>query len=178
MPFLLQMYPADLCQTLTLYLPFVKHRRVLYFYIGRTFMHKLFFLIVCSMAVQAADDDNTQRSPQGDNSFIKSAAAVLVAAKIVNLCTVWPVVSHNVAYRLSDGWYYNMPPFLAACAGVTIGLLAALSTEQLIDFVTAHLSSKYGPEIVQTAHDLSHNYIPIPMFLIGLCAFFAAIPYQ
>jgi hypothetical protein len=133
----------------------------------------LFSLVACSVIFGAAIADDKYLT-DAEIACINSSGAILSAAKIANLCIVWPVVSHLVANGLNNTLGYDVS-LLGLCAGVSVGLLTAISTEHVINLSVLKNSKRHGAAIISVANEFTAKHLPIPMGLIGFLALMAAL---
>jgi len=130
----------------------------------------LLSLVACSMVLGATADDN--HLTEAEMASVRSTGAVLSATQIANTCVVWPVVSQVVIRQLVDALGRDNA-ILAIVGGASLGFLASVATEQLINLSVLNSSKRYGAAILKAARDINDKYIPTG--LIGFLAFLAAV---
>lgn len=129
----------------------------------------LLSLVACSAMLGAtADDKELPNSEMVSEALsIYSAGAIVAATQIANTIVVWPVVSHIFTNQFGND-------FLALAGGVSVGFLASVATEHLINLSVLKFSKQHGITILKTAREIINKY-SIPVDIIGILAFFAAI---
>lgn len=133
-------------------------------------MKKLLISLIACGSLMCASDDN-ERVLESEVAYINSAGAILSATQVANTCLVMPVVSQIVIKQLVSALGKDND-FLALVGGVSVGFLASVATEQLINLSVLKSSKRYGTAILNAGRAITDKYIPTGW--IGCFAFLAS----